>query len=93
MNGDVYQQMLLQKQLEEELKEVKRVMGIILDKKARERLANVRLVKPELATQLELYLYQLYKTGQVKHITEEQLIRILQELSKKPRGKIRFKFK
>jgi programmed cell death protein 5 len=93
MNGDIYQQMLLQKQLQEELKEIKRVMSIILDKKARERLANVRLVKPELATQLELYLYQLYKAGQIKQITEDQMIKILQELSKKPQGKIKFKFK
>lgn len=80
-----------QQQLEQELQRIRKVLANILDKKARERLANIRLVKPELAIQLELYLYQLYQTGQLKHISEEQMIKILEELNKKPKFRIRWK--
>ncbi len=80
-----------QQQLEQELKIIRKELAKILDKKARERLANIRLVKPELAIQLELYLYQLYQTGQLKSVTEEQMIQILKELNKKPEFKIRWR--
>ena len=53
------------------------------DKKAREKLANLKIVKPELAMQLEMYLVQLYNAGQLKHLTEDQLISILSRLGKK----------
>lgn len=88
MNGDYYQQILQQQQLAEQLKIIREALNNIMDKKARERMANVRLVKPELATQLEIYLYQLYQAGQLKHINEEQLVKILSELSKKKTTKI-----
>ncbi|MCD6381747.1 MAG: hypothetical protein J7L43_02095 [Candidatus Aenigmarchaeota archaeon] len=78
-------------QLEEELKVIRKTLAKILDKKAMERLANIRLVKPELAVQLELYLYQLYQTGQLDHVTDEQMKSILQQLNKKPEFKIRWK--
>ena len=68
---------------------LKNIMFKILDKKARERLSNLKLVKPDLAMQLEIYLAQLYETGQIKgQITEEQLIAILKKLSEKPETKI-----
>lgn len=78
-----------QKQIEETLKTI---MLKILDKKARERLSNLKLVKPELAMQLELYLAQLYEMGQIKGIiTEEQLIAMLKKISEKPEFKIKRK--
>ncbi len=91
MNSNLYQQLIAQKQLEELMKEVKKALAIMLEKRSRERLANLRLVKPEFALQLELYLYQLFKQGNVKHLTDEQFVRILQELAgrKKRRTKIR----
>ena len=55
MNGD-YDQLAQQRQLQEELKIVHEAVSKIMDKKARERLANVKMVKPEMAMQLELYL-------------------------------------
>ncbi len=75
-------------ELEKQLKEIRRVVGNILDKKARERLSNLRIIKPEIVTELEIYLYQLYKAGQIKQITDEQLVAILSELSKKKEMKI-----
>lgn len=77
----------IQKQQAEEA--LKSAMTQILDEKARERLSNLRLVKPDTAIQLEFYLFQLYQTGQVKEkITEEQLIMILKKLGEKKEFKI-----
>ena len=78
MSETVQQQMQLQ-QMEEILKQIKLH---VLDAKARERLNNLKLVKPELATQLELYLAQLYQSGQLKgKITDEQMVSILKKIN------------
>jgi len=90
MNGD-YDQLAQQRQLQEELKIVHEAVSKIMDKKARERLANVKMVKPEMAMQLELYLYQLLQSGQLTHISDEQLIKILSELTKKREIRIKRK--
>ncbi len=56
----------------------------ILDKKGKERLSNLKLVKPELAMQLELYLAQLYQAGQISGIISDgQLVMILRKISEK----------
>ncbi|MBI4009939.1 MAG: hypothetical protein HY361_01970 [Candidatus Aenigmarchaeota archaeon] len=71
----------------EELK--KKVMKVILSKEALERLGRIKLVKPELAAQLELYLVQLYQSGKIKGlITEEQIKMILETLSSRKEFKI-----
>ena len=71
----------------EELK--KRVIKTILSKEAIERLGRIKLVKPELAAQLELYLMQLYHTGKIKEpISEEQIKMILETISSKKEFKI-----
>jgi programmed cell death protein 5 len=64
----------------EELKKI--VLKKILTKDAFERLSRIRLVKPELAGQLELYLVQLYQAGKLKeNISDEQLKMILETLT------------
>lgn len=78
-----------QQQMEETLKTV---MSQVLDRKAQERLSNLKLVKPELAMQLGLYLAQLYQSGQLRErITDEQLVVILRKLTEKRETKIRRK--
>ncbi len=72
---------------QEEMK--KMVIKKILDKPALERMGRIRLVKPDMANQLELYLMQLYQSGKLKTvITEQQLIMILDSLSAKKNFKI-----
>jgi len=67
----------------------KMIMKKLLSKEALERFGRIRLVKPELATQLELYLVQLYQVGKLKmQISDEELKLILQSLSKKENFKI-----
>ena len=68
----------------EELK--KKIIRNILTKEAIERLGRIRLVKPQLALQLELYLIQLYQAGKIKSpISDSQLKQILEKFSS--RGK------
>jgi programmed cell death protein 5 len=77
----------IQQQEMEQMK--KTVLKKILDKSAIERMGRIRLVKPEVANQLELYLMQLYQSGKLKNvITEDQLIMILDSLSAKKEFKI-----
>jgi programmed cell death protein 5 len=73
-----------------ELEELKKTtMKKILSKEAIERLGRIRVVKPELATQLELYLVQLYQAGKLKtEISDEQLKMILESLTAKKDFKI-----
>jgi len=66
------------------------ILGKILSKEAAERLGRVRLGNPVIATQLELYLVQMYQTGNIpEKISDEQLKKILEVLSAKKETKIR----
>ncbi|MFX1274542.1 MAG: DNA-binding protein [Promethearchaeota archaeon] len=42
------------------------IMRKILDQEGRQRLENIRMVKPQFAEQIELQLIQLYQTGQLR---------------------------
>lgn len=67
----------------------KSIISKILDKAADERLARVRLANPMLATQLEVYLIQLYQSGQLKEtITDDKLKQILNAITEKRETKI-----
>ena len=69
-----------------EIEEMERMKKIILNKlltkEALERLNRVRMVKTELASQIELYLIQLYQAGKLRsQLTDDQLKDILTMLS------------
>jgi len=54
------------------------ILRRILTPEARQRLNNLKMVKPEFASQLELQLIQLVQAGRVQTpITDEQLKEIL----------------
>ena len=79
-------------QTKETEKMLKNIASKILDRKAYERLMNLKLVKPDLALQLELYFAQLYQTGQLKtKITEAQFVEILKKVSEKKEFRIKRK--
>ncbi len=81
-----------QQQLQQAEETLKVLMVQILDAKARERLSNLKLVKSDLALQLQMYLAQLYQAGQIKQkITDDQLVVILKKLTEKRETKIRRK--
>jgi programmed cell death protein 5 len=53
----------------------------ILTPEARARLTNIRMVKPQLAEQIEMQLIQLASSGRLKgQVTDEQLKGLLQQL-------------
>jgi programmed cell death protein 5 len=65
------------------------VLRKILSKAAAERLSRVKLVKPDLAAQLELYLMDLYQSGKIRtEVSEEQMKMILETISA-PRRDVR----
>jgi len=65
-------------------------MRVILTPEARQRLANLRLIKPELVAQLEEQLIQLANSGRVRMpITDKMLKEILSRLMAKRDIKIR----
>jgi programmed cell death protein 5 len=80
--ADVQQQVEVQKQA---------ILKRILTMEARQRLTNIKMVKPEFADQLELQLIQLAQSGRVKlPISDAQLKEALVRLqSQKKDIKIR----
>ena len=66
------------KQLEEMKK---KVLTSILDREAFERVNRIKLVNPQLAGQVELYLIQLFQAGKIQNqVTDEQMKQMLQVL-------------
>jgi programmed cell death protein 5 len=64
----------------------KEALRNILTKNALERLGRIKLANPVLATQLEMYLFQLYQSGQLKgSIDDRKLKQILSVLAPKKR--------
>ena len=57
------------------------ILRRILTPQARQRLTNIKMVKPEFASQLETQLIQLAQVGRLKiPVTDEQLKIILKHL-------------
>ena len=53
----------------------KETLRKILTKEALERLGRVRLANPLVATQLEIYLFQLSQSGQLKEIIDDNKLK------------------
>ncbi|MEM2083282.1 MAG: DNA-binding protein [Nitrososphaerota archaeon] len=77
---------LQQRLAEEEEKRKERIersnlLRVILSPEARQRLANMRLVKPELVDKIEIYLIQLAQAGKIPTpLSDDQLKSILNKL-------------
>ncbi|MBD3155739.1 MAG: hypothetical protein GF368_03735 [Candidatus Aenigmarchaeota archaeon] len=69
----------------QEIEQMKKtIVRKILTKDAIQRMGRIKLVKPELANQLELYLVQLYQSGEIKQmIDDKQLKELLNLLTNK----------
>jgi programmed cell death protein 5 len=62
------------------------VLRMALTSEARQRLANVKMVKPELATSIEDYVIQLASSGRLKRaVDDEQVKQMLLNLQEKKR--------
>ncbi len=66
------------------------VMRTILTQEARQRLENIRMVKPQFAEQIELQLIQLYKAGRLRGATplpDEAFKKLLEQISQSGKKK------
>jgi programmed cell death protein 5 len=62
------------------------IMRIALTSEARQRLANIRMVKPQIAQTIEDYIVQLASTGKLKQvINDDQLKELLGSIQGKKR--------
>ena len=71
------------------------VMRQILTQEARQRLENIRMVKPEFAEQIEMQLIQLYQSGKLRGATplsDESFKKLLEQISQTSKKK-EFKIK
>ncbi len=88
-NQGIEQQLALQQQAAELQAQLKMIMPQILSAEARQRIANIRVAKPDFAMQVELYLVQLFQAGQIKRpLTDIELRNILDKLVQKKETKI-----
>ena len=82
MQNQMMQHSMQQHAINQQMEMLKMIMIEILEHKARERLSNLKLVKPDLAAQLQMYLAQAYQAGQIRgKLTDEQLVSILKQIS------------
>jgi programmed cell death protein 5 len=84
------EQEAIKAEMEQQLEATKKLIFLkMLSEKARSRLSNIRLARPEFAKQIELLLLQLIQTGQIKEkISDHQLINIIKKI-KGPRREYR----
>jgi len=74
-------------QMEQQLEEQKQaLLRSILTPEARQRLTNLKIIKPEFTDQIELQLIQLAQTGKLPiPLSDEQLKKILIQLQSRKR--------
>ncbi|MFW9905745.1 MAG: DNA-binding protein [Candidatus Thorarchaeota archaeon] len=93
MQNEQYAQQRIEEQQRQIENQRQAILKRILTNEARERLANIKLAKPDYAMTLENQLIQLAQTRRVADkITDDQLRQLLQQLTKTQReSKITFK--
>ncbi len=80
-------QQVAQKKLAEQQQEAfeaqkYKIMRQILSQKGRQRLENIRMVRPEFAEQIELQLIQLYQSGRITNpMSDQNFKKILEKIS------------
>lgn len=90
-----------QKRLEEERRrkaeleaQKENILRAILTPEARQRLTNIKLVKPEFAESLENQLIALAQSGKIKvPISDEELKQILEQISEQNRREFRIQIR
>jgi programmed cell death protein 5 len=68
MQQQAIQNQLVEQQQKEFEEKKYQVMRKILSQEARQRLENIRMVKPQFAEQIELQLIQLYQSGRLRGV-------------------------
>lgn len=62
------------------------MMRVVFSTEARERLSNIRMIKPELAASIENQIFQLAASGKLRsQVTDEDLKRMLESFQRPKR--------
>jgi programmed cell death protein 5 len=62
------------------------MLRVVFTSEARERLTNIRMVKPDLADSIENQIFQLVSAGRLKHqISDDELKQMLGQLQQPKR--------
>ncbi len=75
----------VQSQYAEQMKEqevnaqIQLIVNKLMEPEARERLSNIRLVKPEFARQVEILLIQMYQSGRLGNKLDDPTFKTLLE--------------
>jgi programmed cell death protein 5 len=69
----------------------KDVLRKVLTKEAMERLGRVKLANPMIANQLEIYLFQLSQSGQLKDLIDDARLKQILSVLMPPARKTKIK--
>ena len=78
------QQQMAEQQQKEFTNQKYQVMRKILSQEGRQRLENIRIVKPQFAEQIEMQLIQLFQSGKLRGATplpDRELKKILKKIT------------
>ena len=67
-----------------------RVLSVVLDPQARQRLTNIRMVKPELATAVENYLINAASTGRLNRALSDDEVKQILASQQQPKEEFKF---
>jgi programmed cell death protein 5 len=86
MRDQALQERIQEQQIAEREAKKESLLRQILTPEARSRLANVRMVRPQFAEQLEMQLIELASAGKLKdQVTDEQLRALLAQIQGRER--------
>jgi programmed cell death protein 5 len=71
----------------------KEALRKILTKDALERIGRIRVANPLIATQLELYLFQLYQSGKLNGTIDDSKLKQILEVLVPEKKKVKIKRK
>ena len=86
LREEAFEEQAREQQVAEAQAQKEAILRQILTPEARSRLTNIRMVKPQVAEQIELQLIQLASSGRLRaRVTDEQLKKLLQQITGKER--------
>ncbi len=93
MQQQAAQEQIADQQAAEVQAQKEAILRQILTPEARQRLTNIRMVKPQMAEQIEVQLIQLAGSGRLRsRVTDEQLKSLLQQIQGRERErKVKFR--
>ena len=80
------------KQMQQD-QQIRSMLRQLLDNGAYERMMNIRASNPDLYQQLAQLIVSLAQSNQLAHVTEKQLVDLIDRLTRRPEPKIEFRHK